>query len=93
MLLFISEVQIPELFDALSPEAQGEGMSWVVRGWLSKAAPYNPQLCLGATLAGVELPHFRTRPWGAGQCLRLGRHHPELLEILVQGFLCAQDLL
>ena len=29
----------PWMFDALSPEAQGEGMSWVLRGCLCRAAP------------------------------------------------------
>ena len=29
----------PWMFDALSPEAQGEGMSWVLRGCLGRAAP------------------------------------------------------
>ena len=37
--LLIREVQVPGLFDVLFPEAQGEGMSWVLRGCLSRAAP------------------------------------------------------
>ena len=39
VLLLISEVRVPGLFDALSPEAQGEQMSWVLRGCLGRAAP------------------------------------------------------
>ena len=33
------EGRVPGLFDTLSPEAQGEGISWVLRGCLSRAAP------------------------------------------------------
>ena len=52
--------------------------------------PDNPWLCLGATLARVELICLRKRPGGAQPllvylCLRLGYHHPEPPEMLPQG--------
>ena len=52
--------------------------------------PDNPRLCLGATLAGVELTHLRMRLGGARSlsvhlCLRLGGYCLEPLEMLAQG--------
>ena len=52
--------------------------------------PDNPRLCLGATLAGVELTHLRMRPGGTRSlsvhlCLRLGCLRLEPLEMLAQG--------